>query len=112
MLRRVYVLFFIDLQRRTVFLAGVTAHPVGPWVTQQARNLVANFEDRGRAVRFLVRDRDAKFVGPFDEVTRSSGARVIRTPVRAPRRTPSPNASSAQLGPSAWTGCLFAASAT
>jgi putative transposase len=40
-LRRVYVLFFIDLQRRTVYLAGVTAHPVGPWVTQQARNLVA-----------------------------------------------------------------------
>jgi transposase InsO family protein len=85
MLRQVCVLFFIDLQRRTVFLAGVTAHPVGPWVTQQARNLVAYFEDQGRAVRFLVRDRDAKFVGPFYEVMRSTGARVIRTPVRAPR---------------------------
>jgi putative transposase len=85
LLRRVYVLFFIDLDRRKVFLAGVTAHPVGPWVTQQARNLVATLEDQGRAVRFLVRDRDAKFVGPFDEVMRSSGARVIRTPVRAPR---------------------------
>ena len=84
-LRRLYVLFFIDLERRKVFLAGVTAHPVGAWVTQQARNLAATLEDQGRAVRFLVRDRDAKFVGPFDEVMRSIGARVIKTPVRSPR---------------------------
>jgi transposase InsO family protein len=84
-LRRLYVLFFIQLDRRMVYLAGVTAHPVGPWVTQQARNLVANLEDRGRPFRFLVRDRDSKFVGPFDEVMRSVGARVIKTPFRAPR---------------------------
>src|ERR1019366_1882376 len=87
MLRRVYVLFFIETERRKVFLAGVTAHPVGPWVTQQARNLVSILEDQGRAVRFLVRDRDGKFVGPFDEVLRSTGARIIKTPVRAPRAT-------------------------
>jgi transposase InsO family protein len=78
-------LFFIHLERRMVFLAGVTAHPVGPWVTQQARNLVATLEDQGCGVRFLVRDRDSKFVGPFDEVMRSVGARVIKTPFRAPR---------------------------
>ncbi len=85
MLRRVYVLFFIDLHRRQVFLAGVTANPFGPWVTQQARNLVASLEDQGRTLRFLVRDRDAKFVGPFDEVLRSVGARIVRTPVRSPQ---------------------------
>ena len=84
-LRRLYVLFFIDIRRRTVYLAGVTAHPVGPWVTQPARNLVANLEEQGRDFRFLVRDRDAKFVGPFDEVIRSVGAKVIRTPFRAPK---------------------------
>ena len=60
MLRRVYVLFFIDLERRVVFLAGVTAHPAAAWVTQQARNLVTTLEDQGRAVRFLVRDRDGE----------------------------------------------------
>jgi putative transposase len=85
MLRRVYVLFFVELERRKVYLAGVTAHPAGPWVTQQAGNLVATLEDQGQAVRFLVRDQDAKFVGPFDEVLRSTGARVIKTPVRSPR---------------------------
>jgi len=85
MLRRVYVLFFISLERGQVFVAGVTANPVGPWVTQQARNLVATLEDQGRALRFLVRDRDAKFSGPFDEVLRSVGARIIKTPVRSPQ---------------------------
>jgi len=85
MLGRIYVLFFIDLERRTVFLAGVTANPVGPWVTPQARNPAATFEDQGLAVRFLVRDRGTKLVGPFDEVVRSIGARTIKAPVRAPR---------------------------
>jgi len=84
-LRRVYVLFFIEIERRKVFLAGVTTHPIGPWVTQQARNLAATLEDQGRAVRIVVRDRDTKFVGPFDEVMRSVGAQVVKTPVRAPR---------------------------
>ncbi len=64
-LRRLYVLFFIHLERRVVFLAGVTAHPVGPWVTQQARNLGANLDDRGQSFRFLVRDRDSKEVVPL-----------------------------------------------
>jgi transposase InsO family protein len=84
-LRRLYVLFFIDLERRKVFLAGVTEHPIGSWVTQQARNLAATLEDERWVVKFLIRDRDAKFVGPFDEVMRSIGARTIKTPVRAPR---------------------------
>jgi putative transposase len=84
-LRRLYVLFFIDLQRRKVFLAGVTEHPIGSWVTHQARNLAMTLEDEGRIVKFLIRDRDTKFVGPFDEVLRSIGARVIKTPVHAPR---------------------------
>ena len=102
MLRRVYVLFFIDVQRRKVFLAGVTAHPVGAWVTQQARNLAATLEDQGRPLRFLVRDRDDKFVGPFDEVLRSTGARIIRTPVRAPQA----NAFAERFVRTARTECL------
>jgi putative transposase len=84
-LRRLYVLFFVHLERRMVFLAGVTAHPVGPSVTQQARNLVATLKDQGRDFRYFVRNRDSKFVGPFDEVMRSVGAQVIKTPFRAPR---------------------------
>jgi putative transposase len=82
---RLYVLFFIDLERRKMFLAGVSAHPIGSWVTQQARNLAATLEEENHIVRFLVRDRDAKFGEAFDEVMASIGARVIPTPVRSPR---------------------------
>jgi len=41
--------------------------------------------ERSRAIKFLIRDRDTKFVWPFDEVLTSIGARVVKTPVRAPR---------------------------
>lgn len=101
-LRRLYVLFFIDLERRKVFLAGVTEHPIGSWVTQQARNLAARLDDDGRIVKFLVRDRDSKFVGPFDDVFRSIGARAIKTPIRAPRA----NAFAERFVRTARTECL------
>jgi len=84
-LRTLYVLFFIELHTRRVHVAGVTAHPDSAWVSQQARNLAYSFEDRPTPVRFLIRDRDAKFSGPFDEVFRTEGVTIVRTPIRAPR---------------------------
>src|SRR2546422_764435 len=83
LLRRYYVLFFIELHSRRVQLAGCTAHPSGRWVTQQARNLV--FATPLDNPRFLIHDRDSKFTRAFDEVFQSEGTRVILTPFRAPR---------------------------
>jgi putative transposase len=60
---------------------AVTANPSGAWVTQQARNLGLDFAEQG--VRFLIRDRDSKYSGSFDEVFRSEGIQVVKTPVRA-----------------------------
>jgi putative transposase len=82
-LRRLYVLFFIELGSRRVHLAGITTRPNGAWVTQQARNLTMT-TDLGTP-RLLIRDRDTKFTRAFDDVFRSEGIRVIRTPVRAPK---------------------------
>jgi putative transposase len=84
-LRRLYILFFIELGTRRVHLAGVTANPNAAWVTQQARNLLLRLEDQvRRRVRFLIRDRDTKFCRGFDDVFRSEGANVLVTPVQAP----------------------------
>jgi putative transposase len=68
-----------------VYVSGVTAHPDSAWVTQQARNLAFSYDDRSTPVRFLIRDRDAKFSGPFDEVFATEGVTVIRMPIRSPR---------------------------
>jgi putative transposase len=83
-LRRVYVFFVIELGSRRVHLAGVTDHPTGLWVAQQARNLLASLGEQTGAWKFLIRDRDSKFTRAFDDVWRSTGAEVICAPVRAP----------------------------
>jgi len=83
-LRRLYVLFFIELDTRRVHLAGVTANPNAAWVTQQARNLQLRVEEHRRRMRFLIRDRDAKFCRRFDDMFRAEDAEVLVTPVQAP----------------------------
>jgi hypothetical protein len=83
-LRTLYVLLFIELGSRRMHLSASTVRPDAVWVTQQARNLTMDLDDRSTAIRFLIHDRDTKFVGPFDEVFRSEGAKVILTPIRAP----------------------------
>jgi hypothetical protein len=74
----------IEVAIRRVHPAGVTAHPDGAWITQQARNLLLALGERGRRVRFVIRDRDAKFCRGFDDVSGSEGAEVLRTPLQAP----------------------------
>jgi putative transposase len=81
--RRLYVLFFIELESRRVHFAGCTTNPTGAWVLQQARNL--SFTRLFERMRFLIHDRDSKFTAPFNEVFRSEGITVIHTPMRAPQ---------------------------
>jgi len=83
-LRTLYVLAFIELHSRRVFVSPATADPTAPWVTQQARNVAMDFEDRASPVRFLIHDRDAMFADSFDEVFHACGADVILSPIRAP----------------------------
>ena len=84
-LGRLYVLFFIELGTRRVHLAGCTANPDGRWTTQQARQLAWSLAERATPARFLIHDRDSKFSRAFDDVFRSEGIEIIRTPFRAPK---------------------------
>jgi putative transposase len=80
LLTRIYVLFFVSLERRRVAFVASTTNPDGRWVAQQARNLVMQLGDTERRFRFLLHDRDSKFCFDFDAVFRSEGMRIIRTP--------------------------------
>ena len=84
LLRRYYLLFFIDITNREVLYGGITANPTGAWTTQAARNLFVAHPSRFTHSRALVRDRASQFTGDFDEVFRTEGLKILKTPVRAP----------------------------
>ena len=66
-------------------ILGVTAHPDGPWTTQQVRNLLMELGDRAADFRFLVRDRAGQFTDSFDAVLASTGIRAVKITPRSPR---------------------------
>jgi len=84
-LRTLYVLVFIEIGSRRLRFSLATQAPDAIFVTQQARNLAVAGELQD--IRFLIRDRDAKFTRSFDEICRTEGARLVKTPIRAPNST-------------------------
>jgi putative transposase len=84
-LKRLYVLVFIEHGTRRMHLGGVTANPAGEWTVQQARNLGLSQGERSKEVKFLIRDRGSNFTASFDAVFEATGARILRTAIQAPR---------------------------
>jgi len=103
LLRRLYVLFFVEHDTRRVHIAGVTANPVTGWVTQQARNLSFDLAER---------TTPAKFTSSFDAVLHPRESGSSRRPSGPRARMPSPSALSVPSAESASTGSSSSAAAT
>lgn len=84
-LGRLYALIFIEHGTRRLHLAGVTAHPTARWAVQQARNLAMTLGCRMDSLRFLLRDRDAKYTDAFDAVFQADDVQILLSPPQAPR---------------------------
>src|SRR5262249_49152540 len=83
-LRRLYVLFFLELASQRIPFTACSEHPGGAWAAQQARNLVCQLKEAEVRPRFLIHDRDSNVPSAFDAVFRAEALEVIPTPVRAP----------------------------
>lgn len=84
-LRRLYVLFVVEVESRYLRILGVTANPDGAWAAQQARNLLLELGERTAGFRYLVRDRAGQFTAVFDTVLADAGVTVLKIPPRCPR---------------------------
>jgi putative transposase len=85
LMKRLYVLVFIEHGTRRMHLGGVTANPTGEWTVQQARNLAASVGERFEDIKFLLRDRGSNFTASFDVVFQAAGTRILPSADRVPR---------------------------
>jgi hypothetical protein len=85
LLQRIYVFLVVEHATRRVHVLGGTKHPTAAGVTQRARNLLMDLEERSHRFRFLIPDRDTKFTASFDAVFTAAGIDVMRTPPQSPK---------------------------
>lgn len=79
-----YLIVFIHLGTRRIWVSPSTAHPTRNWASQQARNFLMHAEDAGLDPKYVVHDRDTKFTAEFDDVFKSSGCKVKKISVQSP----------------------------
>ena len=78
-----YVLFFINVATRKVTLGGITEFPNEQWMLQVARN-VTGYDGDLVSARYLIHDRDGKYMPAFDEFLKTSDVKPVLLPPRSP----------------------------
>ena len=81
---RYLVLFVIELESRSVHIAGITRRASARWMEQVARNLTDSVSGVLRDCRYLIHDRDPLFTRSFNEILRAAGVKTVRLPARSP----------------------------
>ena len=79
-----YVLTFMRVASRKVYIAGITTSPDSPWMEQMARNVTLADIGFLAGCRYLLHDRDAKFCAAFDGILKCVGIEAVRLPPRSP----------------------------
>ena len=79
-----FLLMFIHLESRKVFISPATYAPGEQWVCQQARNVALWLGEHGVKQRFILHDRDTKYTASFDAIFKAAGVKIVKTPVAAP----------------------------
>ena len=79
-----YLLFYLELGRRRIWITGVPTHSNPEWVTQQAETVTGDLTDADITARFTVCDRDTPYVASFDEAFGAEDTQILKTPYRTP----------------------------
>ncbi len=79
-----FMIVFIHIGTRRIWVSPSTANPNSKWLEQQGRNFLMHAEDVGLSPELLMHDRDTKFTNEFDEIIKSTGCEIKQTPIRSP----------------------------
>jgi len=82
--RDLFILVFLHVDSRRVFISPATAHPNEAWVCEQGRAFVKHAKQKRLGLDIVMHDRDAKFTATFDAALKKSGLRVLKSPFRSP----------------------------
>ena len=82
--RDLFVLVFLHVESRRVFVTPATYHPNESWMIDQAAAFLRYAEQSGLEADIVMHDRDGKFSAAFDQHLKDAGLRITKSAYRSP----------------------------